>query len=103
MGRRFAFGVGSALKQDIEIVGIVKDSKHTSIREQAEPFVPLTQLSVLGMLTFYLRTSDGGGGDPDLLAAAVRDEVRRLDPTCPSTACAASRPRWRSPPPPSAC
>ncbi|MEE8585480.1 MAG: ABC transporter permease, partial [Acidobacteriota bacterium] len=39
VGSRFGFGKGGPESLNIEIVGVVQDSKHSSAREQAEPFV----------------------------------------------------------------
>src|SRR2546428_593872 len=41
LGMHFAFGSGSAVQLDIEIVGVVKDSKHSGLRPEDRPFVYL--------------------------------------------------------------
>ncbi|MGH9957652.1 MAG: ABC transporter permease, partial [Pyrinomonadaceae bacterium] len=68
------------------VVGVVNDTKQQSL-DQAAPaavFIPLTQASegtkgVLRQASFVLRT----GGDPLLLSAAIRSELRQLDPGLP--------------------
>ena len=68
------------------IVGVTNETKQKSLTEAAPPavFVPLTQAAegVKGTLrqgNFILRTH----GDPSLLSAAIRSELRQLDPTVP--------------------
>jgi formylglycine-generating enzyme required for sulfatase activity len=41
VGSKFAFGSGDRTRPDIEIVGVVKDSKHSSVRGKGGPFVCL--------------------------------------------------------------
>ncbi len=65
---------------DFQIVGVVKDIKNTSLRTGAEPAVyfPERQFPSRKM---YLTVR--GHGEPARLAAIVRQEVRRLDPSLP--------------------
>ncbi|HEV8384901.1 MAG TPA: ABC transporter permease [Candidatus Acidoferrales bacterium] len=81
IGRRFAFGAGNNVHPDIEIVGLVRDSKHSTVRDTPRPFVylPYAQRKNLGSITFYVRTA----ADPNQLAAAMRREVARLDANLP--------------------
>lgn len=81
VGGRFAFGAGSGVRPDIEIVGVAKDSKHANVREKAQPFVylPYAQDENLGGLTYYLRTSQ----DPISVASLARREVEQRDPNLP--------------------
>ena len=81
VGSRFAFGAGDSIELDIEIVGLVRDSKHGSVQEEIQPFayLPVTQLPSLGNLTFYVRSS----GQPREMAESVRTAVRRIDPNLP--------------------
>ncbi|HKB07135.1 MAG TPA: ABC transporter permease, partial [Candidatus Polarisedimenticolia bacterium] len=78
VGRHFKFGSKSP---DIEIVGVVGDSKHTTVREEARGYVylPYTQKSDLGQATFYVRSALPS----ESLAPAVRDLVRRRDADLP--------------------
>jgi predicted permease len=66
---------------DIEIVGVVKDSKTTTLRQTPRRFVyvPFAQETELGQITFYLRAR----GDAASLAASARDAARRIDPNLP--------------------
>ncbi|HKP88257.1 MAG TPA: ABC transporter permease [Blastocatellia bacterium] len=81
IGAHFAFGAGNEVRPDIQIVGVVKDSKHGTVRDEAKPFVyiPYAQLDTIGEATFYALTKrDVGAVGPEL-----RGEVRRLDPNLP--------------------
>lgn len=80
IGRRMKFGAGNS-PLDIEIVGVVKDSKHANVREEASPFVyiPYTQRRSVGQMTFYVRTAQ----KPETIATALRQEVARYDSSLP--------------------
>src|SRR2546425_7896670 len=81
LGMHFAFGSGSGVRLDIEIIGVVKDSKHSSVRQEDQPFVylPYSQNPRLGEATFYLRSTE----PPEALTAAAREAVRRRDAGLP--------------------
>ncbi len=81
LGARLAFGGGREARPDIEIVGIVRDSKSAELTEKEGPFLylPYLQDAKLGNLTFYVRTVN----DPTFLASAIREEVRKLDSQLP--------------------
>jgi predicted permease len=81
VGRRFGYGQGNNVKMDVEIVGVVADSKHASVQETPRPFAyhPYQQLEVLGQTRVYLRTS----GDPALLANTARRAVQQMDANLP--------------------
>ncbi|MGA3202014.1 MAG: ABC transporter permease [Bryobacteraceae bacterium] len=81
VGRHIGMGLDPGTKLDMEIIGVVKDIKYTSLRddipEQAyEPYLAETYTS--GM-TVYLRTTL----DPNQLFSAIRAKVRDLDPALP--------------------
>jgi predicted permease len=80
LGARLALGRNSAAT-DIEIVGVVRDSKAATVDQEIEPFVYLSwqQDPELGQLTFYVRSE----GDPARLVPAIRAAVARLDPQLP--------------------
>ena len=68
------------------IVGVTNETKQKSLTEAAPAavFVPLIQAAegvkgTLRQCNFILRTQ----GDPSLLSAAIRSEMRQLDPTVP--------------------
>lgn len=81
VGLKFAFGSGDKVRPDMQIVGVVKDSKHASVREQAKPFVyiPYSQFAQLGDITFYVKTKQAVGA----MTAALRSEVQGLDANIP--------------------
>ena len=81
VGSHFAFGSGDRIRLDIEIVGVVKDSKHSAARDQAGPFayIPYAQWENLGRITFYARTEQ----DVAAIAPSLRSEVRRRDANLP--------------------
>ena len=80
LGRRMKFGRGTD-PLNMQIVAVVKDSHHTDVKEQIQPFVyiPYLQEKNVGALTFYARTSQ----DPITLASSVRRVVSELDSGLP--------------------
>jgi predicted permease len=68
---------------EIEIVGVVADTKYNSQRNDIEPlfFTPWRQESGFGGMHFALRTT----GEPTALAASARQAVRELDANLPVT------------------
>jgi predicted permease len=80
LGLHLRTGPGNA-KPDVEIVGVVKDSKHSDPRDPIRPFVyePYAQDPTFGRATFYVRTA----GDPAAMAATLRKTVQSLDPKLP--------------------
>ncbi len=81
IGARFTFGAGDKVRPDIEIVGVVKDSKHATVRDKGGPFVcmPYSQFKTVGNITFYVKTKQA----PGEVAASSRREVQRLDANLP--------------------
>jgi predicted permease len=81
LGLHFAFGSGDGVKLDTQIVGVVKDSKDTDVREKIEPstFLPYSQSPHFGNSTFYIRTNQ----DPVSLGAALRKIVQDSDAGLP--------------------
>ena len=81
IGSHFAFGAGDRIRLDIEIVGVVKDSKHATVREEKRPFayLPYAQETNLGRITFYARTDQDVGA----IAPSLRREVARRDNNLP--------------------
>jgi len=79
IGERLAIGKSDEL--NVEIVGVVKDSKGSTVDEKsrAYAYTPYLQDPKLTDLTFYMR----GDRDPERLAAPIREAVRRLDPQLP--------------------
>ncbi len=65
-------------KREVEIVGVVADTKYMSQREDIKPllYTPWQQeVAVIGRMSFALRTA----GEPTALATSVRQAVRALD------------------------
>lgn len=83
IGRRFGYGRREESGFDVEIVGVVKDGKSATLREEAQRFVyvPYMQEESTGGLTFYVRSTL----DPDALAGRLRAAVRRVDAALPVT------------------
>ena len=80
IGERFALG-GGKVTPDIEIVGVVKDSKQEHVRDEVLPYIyiPYTQRKRLLGVTFYVRTQQ----DPLLLSSSLRNVVREFDSNLP--------------------
>jgi predicted permease len=71
-------------KREVEIVGVVADTKYESQREEIKPllYTPWRQEgTMIGGMYFGLRTV----GEPTALASAVRQIVRELDSNLPVT------------------
>ena len=65
---------------DLEIVGVLRDAKYSSVREAVPPtmYVPALQ-NRLPTAVFQLRTS----ADPSAAIGAIREAVRQIDPNLP--------------------
>jgi predicted permease len=71
-------------KREVEIVGVVADTKYTRQRENPKPLLYTTwrqEGEIIGMMHFVLRTT----GEPTALAASARQVVRDLDNNLPVT------------------
>lgn len=81
LGARIGMGGSKTVKLDIEIVGVVRDSKGASVDEKIVPFLymPWLQDAKLGELSFYVRSA----ADPLGLVSSIRGAVGRLDPQLP--------------------
>ncbi len=80
IGRRFGFGRHRSASE-IEVVGVVKDGKDISLREDVARmvFLPYAQDESLSQLTFFVRTTADGAVTGD----ALRRAVRQVDPAIP--------------------
>ncbi len=78
LGRRF--GSNPETSGQIEVIGVVRDAKYNSVREDAPAtmYVPYTQGPVGGM-AFEVRTAS----DPASTVGAIREAVRQADPNVP--------------------
>ena len=81
LGRQMSGGAGNHIKLDTEIVGIVRDAKHTGVRDNPNPteFQPLDQVDRPAQLFLYLRSV----GPPDQLVLTVRRTMQQLEPSLP--------------------
>jgi predicted permease len=81
IGRHFAFGSGNGVHPDIEIVGVVKDSKNTDLRQELRPlvYIPYSQDKAFGNATFYVRTNL----EPTALGSTLRKTVQGADANLP--------------------
>jgi predicted permease len=81
LGQHFFPGAGPNAKPNIEIVGVVRDSKHNNSRDEISTFVYMAyiQRPTLGHATFYVRTNQ----DPLLTANLLRKTVASIDPNLP--------------------
>lgn len=80
LGQRFRLRDGNTLNDPIEIVGIVKDAKYGSLRDDPSPFVfiPWSQGGAPGPLTgFELRAA---AGPPTALIPGVKSAIARMNP-----------------------
>ncbi len=80
IGRYYGIGGGPTVKTDIEIVGVVRDVKHSDLRTPPKPtgFLAIdraTDRRRFGM-TYYVRTAAA----PDALMPSVRAAVQQIDP-----------------------
>jgi predicted permease len=80
VGKRFGFDPETA--NDIEVVGLARDAKYASPREETHPTVYLPwqqELRTVGTVTFEVR----GTGDPKASVAAIRQAVGEVDSNLP--------------------
>lgn len=81
LGQRVTF---KRSKREVEIIGVVADTKYTRQREDLKPllYTPWQQeVAEIGKMYFALRTE----GEPTALAPTVRQVVRELDSNLPVT------------------
>jgi ABC-type antimicrobial peptide transport system permease subunit len=65
----------------MEIIGVVKDFKYTSLRDEIpeQAFLPYLASHSMGEMTVYVRTA----GDTNSLISAIRARLRDMDPNLP--------------------
>jgi predicted permease len=80
VGKHMKFGAGDG-PLNMEIVGVVKNSLHSDLKEKPKPFayIPYDQEPSIRSLTYYVRTAK----DPENMASSVRQVVRELDASLP--------------------
>jgi predicted permease len=81
LGRHVGMGIDPGTKTDIEIVGVVGDTKYESMRDEIpyELYLPSDQQRFLNGVTVYVRAA----GDPASMFNALRPEVRSVDASVP--------------------
>src|SRR5579871_285666 len=81
LGRHIGMGIDPGTKTDIEIVGVVGDTKYENMREEIpdELYVPFDQKGFAGGGTMYVRAGSDTAGTIDL----VRSQARTVDPGVP--------------------
>jgi predicted permease len=81
IGMHIMWGQRSGVQPDIEIVGVVQNSKHANLRDTIHPFAyePYTQDEDLTDATFYVRTTL----DPLAMAGTIRKVVQGFDSNLP--------------------
>jgi predicted permease len=81
IGVHFGMGSGNDVKFDIEIVGVVKDTKESHVRDAERPYFyqPYSQFGKLFGMSFYVRSQQ----DPLLIANTLRETVRGADANLP--------------------
>jgi predicted permease len=79
VGKRFQQGSGG--KNDIEIVGIVKDAKYSDVKRAAPPlfYLPYRQSKDIGAIHFYVKTQVPTAQ----LVPALRQAIAAEDPNLP--------------------
>jgi predicted permease len=79
LGRHIGWGRDKT--PDIEIVGVARDSKTATMRQEAKRFVyvPYMQEEEIGQITFYVRARGEAAG----VGASVRQVAKRVDPNLP--------------------
>jgi predicted permease len=81
IGRHVGMGGNPGTKTDIEIVGVVKDTKYESMRDGIpyELYLPYRQVEFVVGMTAYLRTE----ADPENMFSLLRRTVREVDSNVP--------------------
>jgi predicted permease len=81
VGLHVGMGGNPGTKTDIEIVGVVKDTRYESLRDEIpyELYRPYRQMDFVQGMTVYARAQ----GDPTAIFAAMRHSVNELDSNVP--------------------
>ena len=81
VGRHIGFGSNPGTKTPIEIIGVVKDSKYTGVRDEIprQVFFAFMENDSAGGAVMYVRTTN----QPDAAFGAIRQVVRQLDTNIP--------------------
>ncbi|MFI5178441.1 MAG: ABC transporter permease [Vicinamibacterales bacterium] len=81
LGYHIGFGTNPGTKTPIEIIGVVKDAKYMSVRDEIprQVYFAFMENDTVGGAVMYVRTTS----QPDAAFGAVRQVVRQLDPNIP--------------------
>ncbi len=81
LGRRMGFGGDPGTKLDIEIIGVARDTKYESMRDEMpiEVFTPYLQRNYTNTMRAYIRTTR----DPEQMFSAMRGVVSSIDSNVP--------------------
>jgi predicted permease len=81
LGRHVGMGGNPGTKLDIEVVGVVRDTKYESMRQKIpiELYLPAQQVNFVTGMNAYVRTH----GDPANLFSSLRQTVREVDASVP--------------------
>jgi|HubBroStandDraft_6_1064221.scaffolds.fasta_scaffold23451_2 predicted permease len=81
VGLHVGFGSDPGTPTDMEIIGVVKDIKYTTLRDEIPPqaYLPYMGDRFVGGMVVYLRTT----ADPNLLMTAIRSKIRDMDSNIP--------------------
>ena len=82
LGRHVGFGMDPGTKTDMEIVGVVGDTKYEDMREEVpyELYVPYAQQDWADSMTVYIRT----GAPPLGMFATLRRGIREVEANVPT-------------------
>jgi len=81
LGRHVGMGIDPGTKLDIQIIGVVGNTKYESMRDEIpyELYIPYAQAGFSDGLTFYVRAQ----GDPASVFNTLRGAVREVDASIP--------------------
>ena len=75
------FGTSIEKSSELEIVGVLRDSKYEGVRNDVPPTMFVPALQSRPATVFQVRTA----GDPTPIVGAIREAVRQVDPGLPLT------------------
>ena len=75
------FGTSIEKSSELEIVGVLRDSKYEGVRNDVPPTMFVPALQSRPATVFQVRTA----GDPAPIVGAIREAVRQVDPGLPLT------------------
>jgi predicted permease len=75
------FGTSIEKSSELEIVGVLRDSKYEGVRNDVPPTMFVPALQSRPATVFQVRTA----GDPTPIVGAIREAVRQIDPGLPLT------------------